>query len=63
MNNSTVTEQQRGENPTWLLGAFRRFGCGGPVHEVVAVRDERTAAIRVVELEYPIDKVLDDDEA
>jgi hypothetical protein len=66
MNNPTV-EQQAGENPKGLLGAFRRFQSGGPVYEVVAIKDERTATIRVVEsgeeLEYPIDKVLDDDEA
>jgi hypothetical protein len=66
MNNMTV-EQQAGEGCKELLGTFRRFQSGGPVYEVVAIKDERTATIHVVEsgeeLDYPIDKILDDDEA
>lgn len=49
-----------------LVGSYRRFG-DGPVYQIVSMVDGDTAVIRVVEsgeeLEYPLAKILDDDEA
>jgi len=64
---STVVERPRiTADPKELVGTFRRFGSGGPVYEVVAIVDDRTAFIRVVEsgeeLDYPIEKIADDAE-
>ena len=59
--------QQLLTRPEALVGTFRRFGSGGPVYEVLAIRNDGTALIRVVEsgeeLDYPIAKILDDEEA
>jgi hypothetical protein len=63
----SVIERQTIAEPERLVGTFRRFGDEGPVYEVIAIADGRHAAvIRVVEsgeeLEYPLEKVADDDE-
>ena len=52
-------------NPRALVGTFRRFKNGGPVYEVVEIKQGSIARIRVVEsgeeLDYPIAKVVADD--
>lgn len=64
---SSAIERQKITQPERLVGTFRRFGDEAPMYEVVAIAEGRRAAlIRVVEsgeeLEYPLEKVANDDE-
>lgn len=64
---NVVIERPQPVDPNTLVGTFRRFGCGGPPYMVLAINAERgTGTIRVLdsgeELDYPIGKIVDDDE-
>ena len=62
------TERPQVTDPHALVGTFWRFRSGGPPYEVLAVNAERgTGTIRILEsgeeIDYPIVKIVADEEA
>lgn len=61
---STTVEHPARLDPRHLVGTFRRFGELGPAYEVIALVDEQTVTIRVVEsgeeLDYTLAELADD---